>query len=395
MDSGDKAMLRWVRFMVMGVCLGALIVLLWPPWGPENQGPEVRPGSEAADPCEGITVGDGDWPAENSIVGPPMDAPTAMRFLFDHYDATQKVATWCPAKDSDAYRFYFEPYKSVDMLSAIAFSEPYSEGGHPHFIVVVQTAPVFDSCHGCSVVLGAAVFAQVDDVWRLKHFNPAITSAGSYGRAPEDMTLVEIGPDLHAVAVTLRFMGQGQTVESYLLLGPVGHRWEALLFLPDIGGDYRGNCDARVDDPNDPMSPKCWVYSSGIRFVPGADATYFDIEVETAGTESRLDNTVVPFERSAVYGFNGCRYTEGAARRRSDDHPYCIQVAAFKNYRSARDLADRLRAAQFASYCDCSAPAIGRSLFRVRIGDYRTREEAKRRLPGLKRAGFEGIVRER
>jgi hypothetical protein len=60
LDSGDKTMLCWVRFLVMGGCLGALIVLLWPPWGPENQEPEVLPGSEVADPCEGITVGEGE-----------------------------------------------------------------------------------------------------------------------------------------------------------------------------------------------------------------------------------------------------------------------------------------------------------------------------------------------
>jgi hypothetical protein len=324
-----------------------------------------------------------------------MDVPTAMRFLFDHYDATQKVAPGCPAKDSDADRFYFEPYKSVDMLSAIAFSAPYSEGGHPHFIVVIQTASVFDSCHACTVELGAAVFAQVDGVWRLKHFNPAITSAGSYGRAPEDMALVEIGPDLHGVAVTERYMGQGQTVWSYLLLGPVGDRWEEILPPTNIGDAYQGNCDPHTGAALDPVFQKCYAYSSVINFIPGAHTTYFDIEVITAGTESRRDNIIVPFERATVYGFNGCRYTEGAAIKRSDDHPYCIQVAAFESYRSARDLVDRLRAAQFASYCDYSAPAIGRSLFRVRMGDYRTREEAKRMLPGLKRAGYAGIVKKR
>ncbi len=388
-------MLRWVRYLLMGVCLGAVIVLLWPPWGLEYQPTDVPAGSEAADPCLGITVDDGAWTVESRVVGPLMDAPTAMAFLFVHYDPRDKIAPWCPARGSDAYRFFYEAYGSVDMLSAIAFSASYSEGGRPHFIVVTQTAPVFDSCHACTVVLGAAVFAQADGVWRLKHFNPAITHAGSYGHAPEDMALEKIGPDLHGVAVTERYMGQGQTVWSYLLLGPVGDRWEEILPPTNIGDAYQGNCDPQTGDALDPVFQKCYAYSSVIRFIPGAHPTYFDIEVHTAGTDSRPDNIIMPFERSAVYGFNGCRYAEGLAVRRSEDHPYCIQVAAFENYRSARALADRLRAAQLPSYCDYFTPAIGRSLFRVRIGDYRTREEPKRMLPGLKQMGYAGMVKKR
>jgi hypothetical protein len=306
-------------------------------------------------------------------VGPTMDAPTAMAFLFD-FDPEEEVAA----------------YQRENLLSAVAFSASYSEAGHPHFVVVIQPAFSVESCHGCAVVLGVAVFAQVDGLWRLKRFNPAITRTGSYGRAPEQMALVKIGPDRHGVAVTHRVMGQGQTIVSYLLLGPVGDQWEEILSPMVIGDDVLGACN-----DNDPSQLRCYAWKSEIGYVPGANGEYFDMEVTSTGTVNQKQDAVAPLLRKSLFGFNGCRYVEGPAVPVSEARPYYAQVAAFESFQSAADLDQRLRATRFSSYCEYYTPASGVALFRVRIGDFASAQEARMALDRARGLGLDGYVKRR
>ncbi len=51
------------------------------------------------------------------------------------------------------------------------------------------------------------------------------------------MSLLKIGPDLHAVVVRDGYMAQGEYQENLFIVGPVGDRVEQLFFLFDAGGE--------------------------------------------------------------------------------------------------------------------------------------------------------------
>jgi hypothetical protein len=96
------------------------------------------------------------------------------------------------------------------------------------------------------VVLGGAIFRQKEGQWRLKALNRSIAAAGSWGRAPSNMSLFKIGPDLHAVTVRDGYMAQGEYRENFLIMGPVGDRVAQLFFFFDAASDNEG-CRERAD----------------------------------------------------------------------------------------------------------------------------------------------------
>jgi cell division protein FtsN len=56
--------------------------------------------------------------------------------------------------------------------------------------------------------------------------------------------------------------------------------------------------------------------------------------------------------------------------------PWTVQVGAFKNRRQAEDTRQHLAAAGLEAYVASVAAQDGQPRFRVRVGTYRTREEA-------------------
>lgn len=385
-------MRRLIRILLIGLCIGFLTFLLSRSWKAEKVTSEPKSNPEETISDSGVFLQEHVWPKVGDSAGPDMDEETAMAFLFPGYDPNEKLAQWRPAEGSDDYRYFNDAFERIDMQSDVVFSSPYSEAECPHFIMIFQTAPYFESCHACQVVLGGVIFVQQGGQWRLKCLNPKITRAGSWGHASENMALATIGPDLHGVEVFESYMGQGRIIESFLLMGPMGDRLEELLFIPGTGESYSGDCDKYTGDMEDPASSECYAYSSVIRYVPGANNTYFDVKVITSGKDVQRENRIGPFERTTIYGCNGCCYIEGPAVDFSPDKPYYIQVAAFGNYQSAKDTALRLHDENFASSCEFHKPDSGDSIFRVRIHNYETRYKAESDLQKLKRLGYDGII---
>jgi hypothetical protein len=322
-----------------------------------------------------------------------MDETVAMVYLFPNYDKTKKVAVWFPAKDSDIYSLLYQKDRFSELQTAVAYSALYEESDHPHFILIIQTEHFFDSCHACTVVLGGAIFVENDGLWRLKVFNPAITAAGSWGRAPAEMELVKIGPDLHAVAVRDRYMAMGVYGENYFLIGPVGNSIEEIFFLSNSRGEDQSNCG--TDETSSNYSSRCWDYDSRINFFQGTDSKFYDIEVISEGTKHDDYGSVAPFRETAIYRFTGCRYLEGPAIEFSDSHRFCIQVGAFERYRSASNMVEKLREAGYPSYCEFYQPNEGVSFFRVRIGNFGSSNKADRILLEIKQLGYYGFVAKR
>ena len=332
----------------------------------------------------------GDWLRNGRAVGSQIDEEAAMAFLFDVYDRKEKIATWHPAEDSAVILYLFQKENISTLITKTAFSAHYEDQGHPHFFLIMQTETSFDSCHACTVVLGGAIFHEIDGLWRLKTLNLAIGSAGCNGKAPANMSVVKVGPDLHAVVVRDGGIAQGMYQENYFLMGPVGDRLEMIFFLRDVRGENEGDCDSKLNNAG--TGHECYAYDAAIHFIQGDDAEYYDLDVVIEGTKYNNDFSVSPFKNRVLYHFNGCRYTKGAGPGFSRDKPYFIQLGAFEKYRSADALLEKLSEAGYSAYCVFHKPDNANSFFRVRIGNYSTSREAYYILRSVQKLGFDGFV---
>jgi len=340
--------------------------------------------------CTATEMKDSELLAMDRHVGSKMDEDEAMAFLFKNYDRNAKIAEWCPVRDSDVFQYLYQEDRPSKLQTAPAFTARYEESGKPHFIIIIQTAHYFDSCHSCTVVLGGAIFFQVDGQWHLKALNRAIEAAGSWGKAPNTMTLVKIGPDLHAVAVKDGYMAQGEYSENYFILAPVDDGVEQVFYLFNSSDRYEGHGD--TTGSNSGYSLKGWAYDSCITFLKGTHHKFYDIEVLTKGTKDNNQDTVAPFKETSYYHFSGCGYMKGPAIDFSEGKPFYVQVGAFEKYPSASNLVKKLRAAGYPSYCAFFKPAKGNSFFRIRIGNFSSEQEAKSTLFKIRQSGYDGFV---
>ena len=318
-----------------------------------------------------------------------MDENQAMAFLFADYDRNENIAVWCPDQDSETIQYLYRKGSLSELESKAAFSERYQEDGRQHFFIIIQTEHYFDSCHACTVVLGGAIFHQIDGLWHLKALNRSIEAVGNWGRAPTNMSLIKIGSDFHAVVVRDGYMAQGEYHENLFIVGPVGDRVERLFFFFDAAGDNEGCREETDKDAAD--GHECFAYDSIPTFHQGSNADYFDIEIVREGTNYNDDNNVKPFKEVFLYRFNGCSYEKGPVGLISEDRPFYIQIAAYKKYQSANELANKFSKMGYPSYCEFHQPDEGRSFFRVRIGNYGSPAETDRILTDIKKLGYDGF----
>jgi len=340
--------------------------------------------------CTSTQIKDNELLSAARAVGTKMDEDEAMAFLFAGYDRDEKTASWCPDKDSETIQYLYNKKSLSALETRPVFKVRYVENGHPHFIIIIQTERFFDSCHACTVVLGGAIFHQKDGLWHLKALDRAIASAGSWGRAPTNMSLIEIGPNLHAVTVRDGYMAQGEYHENLFIIGPVGDRVEQLFFFFDAAGDNEG-CRERADQDPD-GGHKCYAYDSTTTFRRGSNANYFDIEIVKEGTDYQDGNNEKLFNDVFLYRFNGCSYETGPVGLFSNDRPFYFQAAAYKKYQSANELAKKLSKKGYPAYCDFQKPEEGSSFFRVRVGNYGTSAEADRILYEIRKLEYDGFI---
>jgi hypothetical protein len=302
-------------------------------------------------------------------IGYDMNEQVAMNFLFANYDPINKISKLCPSKNSKIYDYLNHKSRRGNLETAPVFSAHYFQSGEPHFIMIMQAKLFFQSCHACTVVIGAAIFYKRKDLWHLKALNQAVTAAGSYGEAPTDMSLVQIGPSLYGVAVRDGYQSTGQYAEVFFLIGPVGDRIGELLLIDDFKGKDL-NC---IDDVYDRKQTQnaCWAYSSSIAFSPAANSQYFDIKVNVEGMKYATNDKLIPFKNQNLYSFNGCKYYKDLKCGNSIQKSYFIQVGAFSKYKSACERADFLIEKGYPVYCDFHNPDERNSIFRVRIVDSR------------------------
>ena len=324
-------------------------------------------------------------------VGNEIDEHIALSFIFGTFGHKEQVSWWCPDDDSRIYQYLYSYTKGSKLQTKAVYSTIYAEAGRPHYILIVQTAPFFDSCHACTVALGGAIFQKVEKHWNLKTLNIAIVAAGSWGNAPTTMYLERIGPDLHGVVVQDGFMAQGVYNENLHIIGPVGDRLEQLFFFFDASGEDRGNCgENRV--PDEAEGNECYQYDATVNYLPGPHANYFDIEVIKQGTQPEGYSKNVPFKTVHRFRFNGCAYALDPKFNISDDKPFYVQVAAFEKYKAAKTLIGELNKKGFPSYCEFHDSEKGQSFFRVRIGKFSSAAEAHHMLSKIKPSGYEGFV---
>lgn len=144
------------------------------------------------------------------------------------------------------------------------------------FLIAAAYPAGEESCHNCRTIIGMAVFKLEGSKWHLEAFGPF--AAWGPELSDQGTKLIQIGRDRSAVQLTTEHSAQSEEDEGIQIIAAVGN-WIGQVFEYGTFSSWNG-CD---------MFPKasCWSNRTEIRFVPGRNPEYFDIQAVTTGTKSK------------------------------------------------------------------------------------------------------------
>jgi len=186
----------------------------------------------------------------------------------------------------------------------VILAAPYTEANLHKFVVLTEWSQFerddWAGCHGCGAGIGGGVFAQVNGNWMIesKNISNTLDDIGGWGHAP-DGKLVQISPNKHGFLFFNSFGGQGYSATSLNMYAEVNGDLKPIISIPNFYEVI-------------PDLGRSWLETgreSAYRFVPGNDATYYDLQVNTVGVGiDDKTREMVPISLHNEYKFNGSEY---------------------------------------------------------------------------------------
>ena len=208
------------------------------------------------------------------IAGQITDAK-AMKWLYGNYDAKAHTS------------------EIADTLASPYASQSATADGKQQWYFYWHWNEKNNTCHGCMVNLGAALFQKEGDWWVEKISDQNITAMGNSGNPPPSRT-VKWGPGRYGLVLEDGYLGYGVLTQHQHLIGLVGTSFQ-IIFSINVSFNNGGAIDP---DPEENFETK-WTFG------PAGPKDAFDLVVKVEKGKHATE-TPVP----GVYRFDGEVYRD-------------------------------------------------------------------------------------
>jgi hypothetical protein len=219
-----------------------------------------------------------------------------MQMLYGNYDVREQTSVAL----LPTYKGMTRGNGEEQMTVRPVFNAFSGDAGAQSFVLVTYAVPPDWDCHGCVPIIGMAVFSQKHSKWTMDAFNRTVTAAGSWGKPPLEIELVQIGPSRHAVKLEDLGGGQGENTRMLALLIP----WDDTVKIGLRRIIFDGYACANVGDP------PCYENQRTVKFIPNGKAEYYDLELELTGTDLAGGNGT-PLRAQEVHGLEILKFENG------------------------------------------------------------------------------------
>jgi hypothetical protein len=196
---------------------------------------------------------------EGPTSGESFDVAQAMRMFYGNYDVKAETSSTRLPKNTTSLPAPGEEQMTVRVLFQSFVSEPVARQLFLLTYAIPSNNENYD-CHACAPVIGMAVFSKNGQKWQMHASNRAVTFSGEWGKPPNSIQLVKIGP--HHVAAKIVDVGKGtagETTEVLDLLVP----WNGTvnLAIQRIDATLACSLSAGVWKPVPRLSPRYFFWT--------------------------------------------------------------------------------------------------------------------------------------
>ncbi len=167
----------------------------------------------------------------NKYIQGEFSIPKAMAVVYGLYDNNLECSKWmCLPSDEKAFGEVAGPNGEV-FTRAVKVLEFEVEGTKNKFLITEsprRSEGGWESCHGCGVVMGAALFAEIEGDWFVQAFNRNLGYYGAFGELPAP-TLFAFEKDNYGIRLDNGFTSQGITENQMTLIGLPEGKFSVLL----------------------------------------------------------------------------------------------------------------------------------------------------------------------
>ncbi len=230
----------------------------------------------------------------------------AMKLLYGNFDSVKKFSVWAPSISAKEEMFRTKISKNNFVYTSPAFI-------HEFFIDTIQAVIILtetslrdskgfpDDCHACAPILGAALFAKINDLWCLQNFENNLGEYGYWGQLPQ-ASFVKFGNNNYGILFEINDGNQGINFGGIDLLGIVNDKFT-----------FIASFNTWFNNEGAWKEPVRYSYESDFSFTPNANQNFYDINIKTYGTKpykNYMDinnKNTVTFQEHKVYSyFDSC-----------------------------------------------------------------------------------------
>ncbi len=231
---------------------------------------------------------------------PVLSEAQAMKMIYGNYNSAMKHASWenisFPNKEIDGY--FKERKGFVKTISLITFQE----NGKNKVFLLTKTIPTnipFD-CHACLPLIGAAVFTENNNHWKIEAQNQFIMYDGEYGELPV-VELIQVGQN--KFGLSLEFNHVAERDKELSLLIP----YKKNILQAHKETVYYEN----FNDCTFSETIPCEAYTAAVNFEKSNEDDYYNFKVKKFGTTySEKRNKSMPVDETITYKFMNGKYKE-------------------------------------------------------------------------------------
>lgn len=249
------------------------------------------------------------------------DVSAAMSELFGNFDSSKQLAIY-DVPQSTTLDLRGSSFERGDEIEVRPFWVSSTQEGNTRKVVLLTYAvpltkdhsPAFQedepfSCHACAPLVGAAVFVESASGWKVESSRAVVTRSGGWGRPPESIRIVDVGPRRIGIEITDTDTGQGETTSSKTLLVPwEGKINEALVRV--VADDDKGMCG------RDAEAIPCYRNRKKLEFVSGKNPDYYDVVVTLSGTDTTDSDPIVT---KRIHGTERLSFASGRYKTESKE----------------------------------------------------------------------------
>jgi hypothetical protein len=206
------------------------------------------------------------------IIPTGFDLAFAMNALYGNYDTADGTSTsTAPVTGLEYTNFQAGQKVSVKPFFAAADTTT----GEVFLATFAVPAEGEFDCHACAPLVGLAVFEKSGAAWKVEASEKPDIIFGQYGN-PAKAQLFQVGPSHSGIELSDTDGGQGVADSHVMFLVP----WKggfSQAYAGIVASNNSDYCGAQADSP-------CYAYMSNLKFVKGENPDYYDLTIETSGT---------------------------------------------------------------------------------------------------------------